>query len=70
MYFFYILAQKDKLLYFHGPIGITLLSNLLMFIYNATMIIIKYLRYAEVPSEPRNELNDNVKKQRSVCTIQ
>lgn len=69
MYSFYFLAQKDKLLYLHGPIGITLLSNLLMFIYNAIMIIVKYLRYAEVPSDPRNNLNDNVKKQRSVFTI-
>lgn len=33
------------------------------------MIIVKYLRYAEVPSEPVIKLNDNVKKHRSVCTI-
>lgn len=70
MYYIYILALNDKLLYFHGPIGITLLSNILMFIYNVIMMIVKYLRYAKVPSESGNKLNDNVKKQRLVLTMQ
>lgn len=50
-------------LYFYGPIGILLFSNLLMFIYTALMIV-KHMRDAKVLNGCDSNRNVDHEKQR------
>lgn len=58
----YILAREAVLIYFYGPIGILLFSNLLMFIYTAVMIAI-HMRDAK-NAWKGSESNKNVDHER------
>jgi len=59
----YFLAFEATLLYFYGPIGILLLSNLLMFIHTAIMIV-KHMKDARVLSGSESRRNVDHEKQR------
>lgn len=62
-YLYLILADSALLLYFYGPIGILLLSNLLMFIYTAIMII-NHMNDAKVLKGSESNKNVDHEKQR------
>lgn len=59
----YILAYSATLIYFYGPIGILLFSNLLMFIHTAIMIV-KHMNDARVLSGSESQKNVDHEKQR------
>ncbi|XP_022161437.1 G-protein coupled receptor Mth2-like isoform X2 [Myzus persicae] len=56
-------SYSATLLYFYGPIGILLFSNLLMFIHTAIMIV-KHMRDARVLSGSESQKNVDHEKQR------
>jgi hypothetical protein len=59
----YISAKLAMLIYFYGPMGILLFSNLLMFIHTA-IVIIKHMRDAKVLRGSESQKNVDHEKQR------